>query len=220
MTTKTPPSGRRRASRTADKARGSKRRVYSDAERAAAVTLLREEGMAAAHDATSIPKGTLGRWARAEGIDLEGAARERTAAAAAATAERHAKARLGTVERLEQHVERAASYLTNVLEANAEAADLIQALDPDLIKITASIAGPVATLDDEQANDAGKRALAMAGLPLSVRDAEGVLTRAIHDLQLLKGEATERGELVVDFAVPRPVAIPDDEVPTYDTQEN
>lgn len=213
----TPPKVRKSA-RTASKARAKGRR-YTDEEKAAALTLLREEGMAAAHDVYGIPKGTLGRWAKAEGIDLTGAAVERTRAASAATAERHAVARLSTVQLLEQHVERAADYLSNVLEANAEAAALIQALDPDLIKITASIAGPVATLEDEQAQDAGKRALAIAGLPLAVRDAEGILTRAIHDLQLLKGEATERGELVVEFAVPRPVAVDPDTIRTYDTQE-
>ena len=53
-----------------------------------------------------------------------------------------------------------------------------------------------------------------------MRDAEGILTRAIHDLQLLNGEATERGELVVDFAVPRPVAADPDSVPVIDTQES
>ncbi|MEG1971273.1 MAG: hypothetical protein RR101_14270, partial [Burkholderiaceae bacterium] len=58
-----------------------------------------------------------------------------------------------------------------------------------------------------------KAATALSGLGLSVRDAEGVLTRAIHDLQLLNGEATERGTVVVEFTIPRPTEPAT--VPTY-----
>lgn len=178
---------------------------YSPEQRAEALRLVEAQGIAHAHRVTKVPKPTLSRWARAAGIDLEPAARARTKAAAAAVEERATRARLTTTELLEQHIETTGRYLSTVAHANTTAAELIADLDPQLIKLVATIAGTEAVIEDETAEAAQLRARALATLPLTVRDAEGILTRAIHDLQLLRGEATERGTIVVDFpGIPRP----------------
>ena len=179
---------------------------YSDEQRTEALRLIETQGTAHAHKVTGIPKPTLTRWAKAAGIDTGAAARRQTAAATEAVRRRAAEVKLTTVQLLEAHVAQAGHYLATVAGANAHAADIIAALDPDLIEERATIAGPVYIPTDPAAHAAKKRAAALADLPLNPRDAEGILTRAIHDLQLLKGEATERGELVVDFTVPRPTA--------------
>lgn len=211
MTTKTPrntpaPAARRARSATkrARPMRRGKGGTYSDAQRTEALRLVATQGMAHAHKVTGVPKSTLSRWAKAAGVDTEGTARQRTAAATEAVRARAATVRLSTVELLEAHIAQAGQYLATVAGANAHAADLIAGLDPDLIEERATIAGPVYLATDPDALAAQKVAAALAGLPLAPRDAEGLLTRAIHDLQLLKGEATERGELVVEFGVPRP----------------
>jgi hypothetical protein len=171
------------------------------------VTLLREEGMAAAHDATGVPKATLSKWARVEGIDLGDAAKARTASATEAVRERAARARVDTVKLLEDHLGEAGSYLAAVVTANALAAEAIVGLAPEaLVPIVDPETGEVRIgITDETVARTKTLALALSSLPLAVRDAEGIVTRAIHDLQLLKGEATERGELVVEFGgIPRP----------------
>lgn len=161
--------------------------------------------MAATHAGTGIPKGTLGRWAKAAGVDLGEQARARVQAATVATRARSAEVSLSTVALLEHHIAQAGEYLSTVAGVNALAAQLIAGGDPADVTTGIGMAGPYAVLrDGTQAAELAKVALALAGLPLAVRDAEGILTRAVHDLQLLRGEATERGELVVEFNVPRP----------------
>lgn len=59
-------------------------RTYDPAKRAEALEVYGTQGLAAAHEATGVPKSTLRDWARAEGLDtaaLAGADAERTAAA-------------------------------------------------------------------------------------------------------------------------------------------
>lgn len=177
------------------------------ATREEAVTLLREEGMAAAHDVTGVPKATLSKWAKTEGIELDEAARARTANAVEAVRERAARVKVDTVTLLEDHLGEAGSYLTAIVTANAAAAEAIAGLsDEQLVAIVDEETGEVRiAITDEGVARSKKLALALDGLPLAVRDAEGIVTRAIHDLQLLRGEATERGELVVEFGgIPRP----------------
>lgn len=185
----------------------AKRRTtaYPAEQRAEAVTLLREEGMAAAHDVTGIPKATLSRWAKAEGIDLGEDARRRTANATEVVRERVERAKVNTVQLLEDHIGEAGSYLSTIVRANAAAAEAIAGLSPEALKVVTFEGEEVIEVDDEQAQALAKLARALGDLPLAVRDAEGIVTRAIHDLQLLRGEATERGELVVEFGgIPRP----------------
>lgn len=208
---KTPKSPRSagRSARSTDKRAGatSKARTrWPDKVKAEALTLLREEGMAAAHDVTSVPKATLSRWAKAEGIDLDEGARQRTATAAQAVRERAERAKLDTVKLLEDHIGEAGSYLSAIVTANAAAAEAIAGLSDEALTVTVDDDGNVSVaVKDEGTARLRKLAMVLDTLPLAVRDAEGIVTRAIHDVQLLRGEATERGELVVEFGgIPRP----------------
>lgn len=204
MTTKPRPAQPATPARSANKRARKAGQPYPEATKRKALAVLEADGMAAAHRATKVPKATLHRWAKGAGIELHDDARRRTAAATEAVRARAAEVKLGTVELLEQHIAQAGDYLATVAGVNALAAQLIARADPDTISIATGIAGPYAVVSDAQASEVSKVALALAGLPLAVRDAEGLLTRAVHDLQLLRGEATERGELVVEFNVPRP----------------
>lgn len=193
----------RASSRTPAKASPGRR--YTDEQRAEALRLVEGQGTAHAHKVTGVPKPTLTRWAKAAGLDTGEAARRRTAAATEAVRARAAEVKLSTVDLLEAHIAQAGEYLRTVAGVNARAAQLIAGGNPDTITMAVGMAGPYAVLaPDSEAAELGKVALALAGLPLAPRDAEGILTRAVHDLQLLRGEATERGELVVEFNVPRP----------------
>lgn len=203
----TPPKARPRE-RSTGKARGKGRRTtpYSVEQRAEALRLLETEGTAHAHKVTGVPKPTLTRWAKAAGIDTGEVARRRTASATEAVRARAAEVKATTVELLEGHLAQAGTFLTTIAGVNARAAQLIASGDPGLIEVKVGMGGPYAVLrDGSEAAELGKVALALDGLPLAVRDAEGIVTRAIHDLQLLAGEATERGELIVEFGgIPRP----------------
>lgn len=211
----TPPTTAARVPRPArSKSKGAratsssgKRRTtaYPAKVRAEAETLMREEGMAAAHDATGVPKATLSRWAKAASIDLGEDARRRTAAATEVVKERVERARVDTVRLLEDHIGEAGSYLSTIVRVNAAAAEAIAGLDPSALELVMFEGEEVVEVNDEAAKALAKLARALGDLPLAVRDAEGIVTRAIHDLQLLRGEATERGELVVEFGgIPRP----------------
>lgn len=197
------------SARSTDKRAGATPRArtrWPDETKAEALTLMREEGVAAAHDVTGVPKATLSRWAKAAGIDLEEGTRKRTASAAEAVRERAERAKLDTVKLLEDHIGEAGSYLSAIVTANAAAAEAIAGLSDEGLTVTVDEDGNVSVqIADEGTAKLRKLAMALATLPLAVRDAEGIVTRAIHDLQLLRGEATERGELVVEFGgIPRP----------------
>jgi len=209
----------RRPARSASKSARRPGQPYDEATRARALEVLAAEGMAEAHRRTSVPKATLHRWAKAAGIDLEGAAQDRTRAAAATVRARAAEVTVGVVEQLEAHVAQAGDYLGTIAGVNAYAARLLAQLDPAKLVRYQTIAGDRVRVEDPDVDEVLRVAEALGALPLAARDAEGILTRAIHDLQLLKGEATERGELVVEFAVPRPVPADPASIPTYDTQE-
>lgn len=209
-----------RAARPASSRTGTKRATpYDEATKAKALAQLEAEGMAATHAATGIPKGSLGRWAKAAGLDLGAQARARTAAATEHVRARSAEVAVSTVAQLEAHLAQAGDYLVTVAGVNALAARALAQLDPEKIGRTATLGGFVYTVDDPLADGLVKLAAAIDTLPLAVRDAEGMVTRAIHDLQLLKGEATERGTLRVEFAVPRPTASTEP-VPEYDTDND
>lgn len=227
MTTKSNPDAPRRAAprqRSGGKARAKAWRPagpsarYTAEQRGKALELVKAKGTAHAHHVTGIPKPTLSRWCRDAGVDVGDTARSQTQHATEAVRARAAEVRLGTVELLEQHIAQAGDYLSTVAGVNALAARLIAQGDPDKIVVRTGMAGPYAVVEQGQAAELAKVALALAGLPMAVRDAEGILTRAVHDLQLLRGEATERGELVVEFDVPRPAANGDASARVIDTQ--
>lgn len=202
------PARTRPRERPASKARAATRtagKPWPPKVRDEAVEYMREHGVAATHQRTGIPKATLSVWARKHGVDLGEQARTRTAKANAAVITKHAEARLTTAELLERIVEQSAMYLDTIARVNHDAAHLIAAVPAEQLVEAQSLAGPYVVIQDPEAAAAKRRAMALDGLPLAVRDAVGALTRGIHDLQLLTGQATERGELVVDFAgAPRP----------------
>lgn len=177
---------------------------YPPKVRERALALVASEGVAAAHRATKVPKPTLTRWAKAAGVEVTKGDVARTRAATEAVRARAAEVKLSTVQLLEEHIAQAGQFLVEVAGANALAAQRIVDAGPDGVRIEVGAFGPYAVLTDPAASEAQKVAVALASLPLAVRDAEGLVTRAIHDLQLLQGEATERGDVVVHFAVPRP----------------
>lgn len=207
--TKTPAPGAagrvRSGTKRARPMRRGKGGTYTPEQRAKALELVVEQGTAHAHQVTGVPKSTLSRWCKAAGVDTETTARARTAAATEATRARSAEVKASTLELLEEHIAQAGDYIATLSGVNALAARLIARLPADKITRAVGMAGPYAVIDDPDTLEVANVALALAGLPLAARDAEGILTRAIHDLQLIRGEATERGELVVEFSVPRPI---------------
>lgn len=189
--------------RSNPKTRRPRRRAghrWPDDVRERALELIRgaggRAGIAAAHTELGIPKATLSRWARDAGIDLTASA----ARTHAATTVRAATLAADTTTRLEYLIELASGGLTRRLEANLDAAELD---DDDL-----------GTWDDELERFVGPGDGSAAALALRryrhlstlepTRDLVGTLTRAVHDLALLRGEATERGDVVVRFGIPRP----------------
>ena len=200
-----PASARARTETKRPRGRSNAARWTAD-QKDEALAALRDVGLAGAHESTGIAKSTLRGWALAAGIDTAGPHAEVLQAARDALEERHLVARLEALPLLERHLQEAGAFVQRVVEVNARAADAVARLDPSLIEVTTGPSGPVVTILNREAADLVRRAQALALLPLSVRDAEGIVTRAVHDLQLLRGEATERGELLVVFgdAVPRP----------------
>lgn len=168
---------------------------YDAAARSRALELYGSQGLAAAHRELGIPKPTIVRWARAAGISsAEQAAADKartdaaTRAAQAELARRIAEGRAALVPKL-----------VNV--AN-------MALDSTAAILEAQRAVERATAENEHglvsSGLASRRDMVNAGPPL--RAIVGAATRAIHDLQLLTGEDTERGaptgQVTVVFATP------------------
>lgn len=180
-------------------------RSYPATVKAEAIARMGTHGIAATHDMMDIPKSTLSSWARDANIDTGAVARRQTEAASIALRARVAQAKLSTVAMLEQHLADYGEFLRRVGEVNVDAVQAIIEAGPDAIERKIGLAGPYVVVTDTTAAAAADLAMALAGLPLSIRDAEGIVTRAVHDLQLLKGEATERGEVVIEFSgMPRP----------------
>lgn len=169
---------------------------YPDDVRERALEVMRVDGLSAAHHATSVPKPTLSRWAGAAGIDFgPSSARTRTGAQA-----RAAQLEGGTVDRLEYVVELASRCLIRTLEASADVSEL----DDDLGRWSDELGRFVPPDDEATAARALRRQQLIASAGVPVRDLSMTLTRAVHDLELLRGNATQRGEIVVHFDVPRP----------------
>jgi transposase-like protein len=174
---------------------------YLKADRIRAVELVASAGIAEAHRLTEVPKATLSRWAKAAGVDVGEQARARTTAATAAVEAKVAEVKLTTVARLERVLEQQLRVEEEL--GNLELAGIAAARTGDLV-LEHSIAGTRLVLEPT-GPDAELVARARIALELSPkRDAVGARTRAVHDLNLLKGEATERGTILVRFGIPRP----------------
>lgn len=185
------PRGPRPSSEVANRAT-RRPPAYDDALRAAALAVYVEQGLAAAHRQTGVPKSTLRDWARAAGVSEAVAAPVETAAATAAQLATNrslaAQARERAIERL------ASTALKGVV------------LEERLIDV-ASAALEEAGSGTLQTATASRLEI-MGGFP-QLRAIVGSRTRAIHDLQLLTDEATERpaGDgLTIIFATPLPSA--------------
>lgn len=175
-----------------------RRRHYDIDQRAAAVELVREHGLASAARESRIPKTTLNRWAKAAGASSNAVVVSRTAAAAQAVRDRAIDASYDAVTLIEAQLIGAARSIGDLVAANQLAVELVTGLPPGAIVVKTGIAGPYAVIEDQDARDAVARLLALrATVPL--RDLVGVQTRAVHDLALLNGEATERIGLIAEI---------------------
>lgn len=184
------------------------RRSYTDEQRAEALEVMRDEGLAAAHDATAIPKGTLSRWARAAGLDLDEQARARTAAAAAAVEAGAAELKRDIVTRLRDVLDRSLDTLEDLVALEGEATDGIRS-SPELVAAvvdrdaSANVIRFVLQHGDHEVAQALGR-LKLVGEVVNRRDVVGGIGLLVDKVELLAGRATERGELVVHFGIPRP----------------
>jgi hypothetical protein len=176
------------------RARG-RRRPWPDDVRERALEVLRVDGLAAAHRATGVPKSTLTGWARGAGVDVTAV----TASQRRAGQARGAQLTAATVDRLDYTIDLASTGLIRRLEANADAGELT---DDDLGEWSAEL-GRFLPANEHAATVMRRYAQLTVGE--STRDLSAALSRLIHDLDLLRGEATQRGALIVNFGIPRPV---------------
>lgn len=167
---------------------------YDADVRAQALELYSTRGLADAHHELGIPKPTILRWARAAGVDS-------AEIAAAAQARTEAATKAARLE-LDRRVAEGRAALVPKLVAVANAA-----LDSSSQILAAQRAVEEAAARSADGIVSGvlisRRAVVNDGPPL--RAIIGAATRAIHDLQLLTGEETERsatGQVTVVFATP------------------
>lgn len=172
---------------------------YPPKVKARALKRLAADGatIAAVHRATGVTKSTLSRWASAAGIDLA-AGRARTAAATEAIT---ADLKLDVVSRLERIRDYELTALETIAWAEASYAVLVE--QDARITWHASMGGPVPMPTGEEAELAlGRLKLLREGIVK--RDLVGAAGLIVDKLELLTGKATERGELLVRFGIPRP----------------
>lgn len=184
---------------------------YDERERLVALDFVVTSGIAGAHKATGIPKATLSRWAKAAGIDLEAQARDRTRAATAALEAAAAEASLTTVARLEHVLELELTTHARLVELEAAASASMAAAIASVrageqpVEAQLGMMGtPYLVLRQPDSELGQLLGLLELGKTLAKRDVVGAWTRAVHDLALLKGDATERGTILVRFGIPRP----------------
>lgn len=176
---------------------------YTDEQKDEALDLLREEGMAAAHDATGVPKGTLSGWAQAAGIDLASRARDRTAAASATVEAKAAELKLDTVSRLERILGLTLDAWEDLATFEAQATTAMRDTEGAVWADFTDLGGLIIRHQDTEVSQALGR-LTLLRQSMTKRDVVGAAGLAVDKLELLTGKATERGELVVRFGIPRP----------------
>lgn len=196
MTRRTPPGDTPRPQRPAGK-RASGPPYDARLKARALRQLERGATIAETHRKTGVTKSTLSRWAKAAGIDVGAATRDRLANAAAANEE----LKLDVLSRLT----RVRDYELTALESLAwSEATYAVAVEADSgIYWESGIAGPVAMPSSKDARDALAR-LMLLQRGMHKRDLVGAVGLLVDKLELLAGKATERGELVVRFGIPRP----------------
>lgn len=222
--TRNPPGGTR-GTAVPPRPTAKARTAYpADVKARALEDLARTRDLAGVHARHDVSKSTLSRWAKAAGVDLAGPARERTATAHAATTAKVAEVRVTTTDRLERVLEaELATHGTRVHLEQALTRELDSALAGDLeargevFRLMRGDTGPTIMLRDPDSHLAQLvAALELLNVTVPKRDTVGAWTRAVHDLNLLRGEATERGDVVVRFGIPRPdttvVATPEAEL--------
>lgn len=208
-----PPSSPRGTDEPARSTRKA-RQAYPDEVRLEVLRRLRAgASIADEHKRTGVAKGTLSRWARTDGIDLGEEARARTAKATERVRELVTEARQTTVTRLEAVLEQELdAHAQRLRLEHALATQLAAALAGDLQDRTGDVfrlmrgetAATVMLRDPDSELAQIVAALELLNITSPKRDTVGAWTRAVHDLALLKGEATERGAVVVQFGIPRP----------------
>lgn len=182
-----------RQPRTATKGTGAPR--HPPEVRARALEVYERDGLATAHRETGVPKPTIARWAREGEVTHDaGAALAQTKAATETSLARRAAHMAAVREQL------VSAQATIALTASALEVDVL-ALQRDAVKeARASEVGAVsaATLNRLQVLNAGPR----------LSEIVGAKTRAIHDLLLLEGQATEHtaSRVAVHFATGEPAA--------------
>lgn len=102
-------------------------RKWTDTQRADALDVFARDGLAAAHHATGIPKGTISYWATEAGITERSETKNNTAAQHATAA-----ASEGRRRQLDESRDRRAVMLAGVAElALGRTLDLLRAVDPE-----------------------------------------------------------------------------------------
>lgn len=172
-----------------------RRRAYTDDVRARALALVAEVGVSRAAAELAIPKATVGLWARSSATTSSSDLSRRTAAATAARVE---QLTASSVARLEYLIELASTGLIRRLEANADASEV------DAADLTYNLELERYVGLTPEADAAIRRYRYLETLE-PTRDLVGALTRALGDLAAIRGEVTERGNIVVQFGIPRPV---------------
>lgn len=139
---------------------------WPDETRAAALEVLQARGLAAAHTETGVPRGTISLWADQAGID-----------------------RSAITERVSQQQAAAAKAVgaATTLKWAERKAELVQVLGD--VALDSAYAQRAITQSIREYVEGGDLEVLEAA---SLGQLVGAGTRAIHDLQLLAGEATER----------------------------
>jgi transposase-like protein len=166
-------------------------RRYSDADKARALELYRSAGLPAAARSVGADKRTVLRWAKAAGASPAVSTEQAAAQTAAANAERH---RIIAESREDQ---------TRALAVTARAMANLETRIAELM-----LRAVAESRTDRGMSDTTKHQLEALKLLTDARlnRIVGMRTRAVHDLQLLTGEETERGgataSVQVLFTVP------------------
>lgn len=175
-------------------------RRHSEDTKAAAVALYAEHGLAEAARRTRLAKPTISRWAKAAGVT-----------APSITERNRAKTEAAMVEAAAARRTRRADAREKLTDMQAHIALLAGQLTIDMLDaaVKVSAAAKVSPNGMVDATLLARLNAVMSGLRLP--DVIGAGTRAIHDLNLLDGEATERPDaagMVVVFAVSAPSVSP------------
>lgn len=154
--------------------------------------------LAAVHRSTGVAKPTLSRWARAAGIDT-GAGSAQTAAA---TEAKVAELALDAVSRLERIRDSELTALETM--AYLEASLAVDLEVAETIREVSTMGGPIYLPARGTPAELNAQRLEALKRLVGKRDLVGAAGLLVDKLEVLQGRASERGELVVRFGIPRP----------------